>query len=101
MAPRISNFMLWAVGASDDDGSKYSQDWVDGAGERNERAKLAWLDGFRRVESSQTPARRPQFGPNVQKTWLHSRSFRFSCQVSRVIVSRKLPADSFYLLVDL
>jgi hypothetical protein len=25
-----------------------------------------WMDGFRRVESSQTPARGPQFGPNVQ-----------------------------------
>jgi hypothetical protein len=24
------------------------------------------MDGFRRVESSQTPARGPQFGPNVQ-----------------------------------
>jgi hypothetical protein len=27
---------------------------------------LGWTDGFRRVESSQTPARGPQFGPNVQ-----------------------------------
>jgi hypothetical protein len=26
------------------------------------------MDGFRRVESSQTPARGPQFGPNVQST---------------------------------
>jgi hypothetical protein len=25
------------------------------------------MDGFWRVESSQTPARGPQFGPNVQK----------------------------------
>jgi hypothetical protein len=25
-----------------------------------------WMDGFRRLESSQTPARGPQFGPNVQ-----------------------------------
>jgi hypothetical protein len=26
------------------------------------------MDGFRRVESSQTPAGGPQFGPNVQGT---------------------------------
>jgi hypothetical protein len=26
------------------------------------------MDGIRRVESSQTPARGPQFGPNVQKS---------------------------------
>jgi hypothetical protein len=29
--------------------------WMDG-----------WMDGFRRVESSQTSARGPQSGPNVQ-----------------------------------
>jgi hypothetical protein len=33
---------------------------------KNTGSRLGWMDGFWRVESSQTPARGPQFGPNVQ-----------------------------------